>query len=347
MTIGATPRDTHHVDFDGGLLRGRSFLKELDFTPAEWRHLLHLAHRLKLERSIGMRRPRLTGANLALVLERASTRTRCAFEVAAHHQGAHVTHLGPEEPRVGHEESIADTARVLGRMYDGIGYCGSSQEAVETLAEYAGVPVWNGLTDAWHPTQSLCDVLTMREATHKPDRDIAFAYVGDARSNVANSLLVAGALLGMDVRMVAPEELWNPPAVVAAARDIAASTGARISHSAEPGIGVAGVDVVYTHAWVSLDEPASAREDRITLLAPYRVDLPMLELTGSPDVTFMHCLPALHDRECTVGEQLYAAHGLSALEVTDEVFESPHSIVFDQAENRMHAIEAVLVATLG
>jgi ornithine carbamoyltransferase len=329
------------------MLRGRSFLKELDFTVEEWRHLLDLSHRLKLERTIGMVRPHLNGKNLALIFEKASTRTRCAFEVAAHHQGAHLTYLDPEGSHFGHKESVKDTARVLGRMYDGIEYRGFSQATVELLARYAGVPVWNGLTDEWHPTQSLCDMLTMRDATHKPDREIAFAYCGDARNNVANSLLVAGAMLGMDVRMVAPESLWNPPAVVTAARQIAAATGARITHTADPAVGVRGVDVLYTDVWVSMGEPAAAWDDRITLLTPYQVNQGMLERTGNPEVKFMHCLPALHNRECAVGEELHAAHGLSALEVTEDVFESAHSIVFDQAENRMHTIEAVLVATLG
>ena len=328
-------------------LVGRSFLKEQDFTVPEWGYLLDLAQRLKLEHVIGMKRARLGGHNLALIFEKASTRTRCAFEVAAHHQGAEVTYLDPEGSHFGKKESIKDTARVLSRMYDGIEYRGSSQANVELLARYADVPVWNGLTDEWHPTQSLCDMFTMREATGKADHDISFAYCGDARNNVANSLLVAGAMLGMDVRMVAPEQLWNPPAVIAVARDIAAATEAQITHTADPAAGVAGVDVLYTDVWVSMGEPAATWKDRITLLTPYRVDARLLELTGNPDVKFMHCLPALHNRECSVGEQLHAEHGLSALEVTEDVFESPHSIVFDQAENRMHTIEAVLVATLG
>ncbi|RNM16290.1 ornithine carbamoyltransferase [Nocardioides pocheonensis] len=328
-------------------LVGRSFLKEQDFTVLEWSYLLDLAQRLKLEHVIGMKRARLTGANLALIFEKASTRTRCAFEVAAHHQGAHVTYLDPEGSHLGHKESIRDTARVLSRMYDGIEYRGFSHADVELLARHAHVPVWNGLTDAWHPTQSLCDMFTMREATGKADHDIAFAYVGDARNNVANSLLVAGAMLGMDVRMVAPPRLWNPRAVVAAARDIAADTGAQITHTADVAAGVAGVDIVYTDVWVSMGEPASTWAERIALLAPYQVNLELLARTGNPDVKFMHCLPALHNRECSLGEQLYAEHGRSALEVTEDVFESEHSIVFDQAENRMHTIEAVLVATLG
>jgi ornithine carbamoyltransferase len=293
-----------------------------------------------------MKRARLTGHNLALVFEEASTSTRCAFDVAAHHQGAHVTQLDVEHSHVGSTESVKDTARELSRMYDGIAYRGSHPTA-ELLARHADVPVWNALTDAWHPTQSLSDMFTMREATGKADHDISFAFCGNARSNVANSLLVAGAMLGMDVRMVAPEELWNPPAVLATARDIASGTGAQITHTTDPAAGVAGVDVVYTDVWLSLGEPASAWKDRIALLTPYRVDARLLELTGNPDVKFMHCLPALHNLECGLGDRLHAEHGMSGLEVTEEVFESGHSIVFDQAENRMHTIEAVLVATLG
>ena len=328
-------------------LVGRSFLKEQDFTVAEWGYLLDLAQRLKLEHVIGMKRARLNGANLALIFEKASTGTRCAFEVAAHHQGAHVTQLDLEHSHIGRTASIKDTARELSRMYDGIEYRGSSQATVELLARHADVPVWNGLTDTWHPTQSLGDMFTMREATGKDDHEISFAYCGDARTNVANSLLVAGAMRGMDVRMVAPEKLWNPPAVVATARDIAAQTGARITHTTDPAAGVAGVDIVCADSWVPLESPVPTWKDRIRLLEPYRIDARLLELTGNPDVKVMHRLPAVHNRECGVGEQLHAEHGLTALAVTEEVFESSHSIVFDQAENRMHTIEAVLVATLG
>lgn len=328
-------------------LVGRNFLKEQDLTVPEWGYLLDLAQRLKLEHVIGMKRARLNGANLALIFENASTRTRGAFEVAAHHQGAHVTHLDPQGSHFGTRESIKDTARVLSRMYDGLAYRGSSQATVELLARHAEVPVWNGLTGAWHPTQSLADMFTMREATSKADHEIAFAYCGDARNNVANSLLVAGAMMGMDVRIVGPEQLWNPAPVVAAARDIAADTGAQITHTSDVGAGVAGVDVVYTDVWVSLGEPASAWKDRIALLTPYQVNARLLEQTGNPEVKFMHCLPALHNRESSLGEQLHAEHGVSALEVTEDVFESAHSIVVDQAENQMHAVEAVLVATLG
>ncbi|HEX2894382.1 MAG TPA: ornithine carbamoyltransferase [Marmoricola sp.] len=328
-------------------LVGRSFLKEQDFTVLEWSYLLDLAQRLKLEHVIGMKRARLNGSNLALTFAKDFPCTRCAFEVAAHHQGAHVTYLDPEGSPLGRAESIKDTARVLSRMYDGIAYRGSSHADVELLARYADVPVWNALSDTWQPTQSLADMLTMREATGKADHDISFAYCGDARSSVANSLLVAGAMLGMDVRMVAPETLWNPSTVVSAARDIAADTGAQITHTADVAAGVAGVDIVYTDAWVPTGEPVSTWGSRIALLTPYQVNHQLLERTGNPDVKFMHCLPALHNRESTLGEELHAVHRLTALEVTEEVFESTHSVVFDQAENRMHTIEAVLVATLG
>ncbi len=328
-------------------LVGRSFLKELDHTPGEWRSLLALAARLKADKRSGTEQQHLAGKNIALIFEKASTRTRCAFEVAAHDQGAHVTYLDPAGSHLGHKESAADTARVLGRMYDAIEYRGFSQTTAETLATFAGVPVWNGLTDEWHPTQSLCDMLTMREHSSKPDSHIAFAFVGDARDNTANSLLVAGALLGMDVRMVAPDSLGNHEDVVKAARGIAESTGARITITSDIAAGTAGVDFIYTDVWVSMGEPPEAWAERIALLAPYQVSAAMLAATGNPHVKFMHCLPAFHDRGTEVGEELYQSTGLTALEVTDEVFESPASIVFDQAENRMHTIKAVMVATLG
>jgi ornithine carbamoyltransferase len=328
-------------------LRGRSFLKELDYTPDEWRHLLTLAAELKAHKRAGTEVQQLIGANIALIFEKASTRTRCAFEVAAHDQGAHVTYLDPSGSHIGHKESVADTARVLGRMYDGIEYRGFGQATAETLATFAGVPVWNGLTDEWHPTQSLCDLLTMREHAAKPDHEISFAFVGDARDNVANSLLVAGAMMGMDVRMVAPEVLGNPEDVVKAARGVAESTGAHITCTSDLAAGTAGVDFVYTDVWVSMGEPVEAWTERIALLTPYQVTADLLRRTGNPDVKFMHCLPAFHDRATEVGEDLFQKTGLSALEVTDEVFESSASIVFDQAENRMHTIKAVMVATLG
>ncbi|MET0997699.1 MAG: ornithine carbamoyltransferase [Marmoricola sp.] len=329
-------------------LKGRSFVKELDFTTEEWLSLLDLAQQLKLELYTQPDRPkRLAEANIAVIFEKASTRTRCAFEVAAHHQGAHVTYLDPSGSHMGHKESAKDSARVLGRMFEAIEYRGLSQATVETLASHAGVPVWNGLTDEWHPTQSLCDMLTMREHADKPDREIAFAYVGDAHNNVANSLLIAGAMMGMDVRMVAPTSLLNPPEVVEAARDIAARTGARITLTDDPAAGVDGIDFVYTDVWVSMGEAEETWKERINLLLPYQVNRMLLDKTGNPDVRFMHCLPAFHDRETEVGEQLFLSTGLAALEVTDDVFESDNSIVFDQAENRMHTIKAVMVATLG
>jgi ornithine carbamoyltransferase len=329
-------------------LMGRSFVKELDFTPQEWLSLLALAEHLKTELyTQPHREQRLSEANVAVIFEKASTRTRCAFEVAAHHQGAHVTYLDPSGSHMGHKESAKDSARVLGRMFDAIEYRGFSQATVESLAEHSGVPVWNGLTDEWHPTQSLCDMLTMREHIPKPAHESGFAYVGDAHNNVANSLLIAGAMMGMDVRMVSPQSLRNPPEVVEAARAIAAQTGARITHTDQPGSGVHGVDVVYTDVWVSMGEPEDTWLERIDLLLPYQVNQGLLDKTGNPDVKFMHCLPAFHDRETAVGEQLFQSTGLDALEVTDEVFESESSIVFDQAENRMHTIKAVMVATLG
>ncbi|UMG91877.1 ornithine carbamoyltransferase [Nocardioides sp. TF02-7] len=328
-------------------LRNRSFVKEVDFTPKEWKFLLDLAAELKLAKYAGSEQPRLERKNIALIFEKTSTRTRCAFEVAAFDQGARVTYLDPSGSQIGHKESMEDTARVLGRMYDGIEYRGSRQENVETLAACSGVPVWNGLTDEWHPTQMLCDMLTMREHARKPDEEIAFAYLGDARNNVGNSLLVAGAMMGMDVRIVAPRELWNDAGIVAQAREIAEETGARIRHTDNVAEGVAGVDFLYTDVWVSMGEPKERWRERIELLRDYQVDMDVVKATGNPKVRFMHCLPGFHDRHTTVGEELFQATGMDALEVTDEVFESRHSIVFDQAENRMHTIKAVLVATLG
>jgi len=326
-------------------LRGRSLTKELDLSPDEFSRLVELAAELKAAKREARETRALAGKNIALIFEKTSTRTRCAFEVAAFDQGAHVTCLDPSGSQIGHKESIKDTARVLGRYYDGIEYRGSRQENVETLAEYAGVPVWNGLTDAWHPTQSLCDVLTMRE--HAPaDRPIAFAYCGDARNNVGNSLLVTGAMMGMDVRMVGPRSLLNHPDVVESARAIAVGTGARITLTDDIDEGVSGVDFVYTDVWVSMGEPKEVWDSRIAALHPYQVSMALLKRTGNPDVRFLHCLPAFHDRGTVVGAEIYAKTGLESLEVTDEVFESTHSIVFDQAENRMHTIKALMVATL-
>jgi len=328
-------------------LHNRSFVKELDFTPHEWRFLLDLAAELKRAKYAGLERPRLTGKNIALIFEKTSTRTRCAFEVGAHDQGAHVTYLDPTGSQLGHKESIEDTARVLGRYYDGIEYRGFAQEAVETLAHYAGVPVWNGLTDEWHPTQTLCDMLTMREHCRKPDVDIAFAYCGNARSNMGNSLLVAGALMGMDVRIVAPKSMWCDDDVITTARDLADTTGARVTITEDVAEGVQGVDFLYTDVWVSMGEPKEEWDRRIPLLRDYQINLDLVESTGNPDTKVMHCLPAFHDRHTKVGQQIYEWTGLSELEVTHEVFNSHHSIVFDQAENRMHTIKAIMVATLG
>jgi len=328
-------------------LSNRSFLKELDFTPTEWRMLLGLAAELKAAKRAGTETPRLRGRNIALIFEKTSTRTRCAFEVAAHDQGAHVTFLDPGSSQLGHKESVEDTARVLGRFYDGLEYRGFAQEHVETLARYAGVPVWNGLSDEWHPTQTLCDMLTMREHTVKHDNEITFAYLGDARNNMGNSLLVTGAMLGMDVRMVAPTGRWNTDDVIKEARRLAEITGARVTHTEDVAEGVRGADFLYTDVWLSMGEPKDKWDERIALLRPYQVNQDVIRATGNRDVKFMHCLPAFHNRRTRVGEEIYEHTGLDALEVTDDVFESPRSIVFDQAENRMHTIKAVMVATLG
>ncbi|TYB70117.1 ornithine carbamoyltransferase [Nonomuraea sp. PA05] len=328
-------------------LRGRNFLKELDFTPAEWKQLLDLSASLKKAKYAGLERPGLAGKNIALIFEKTSTRTRCAFEVAAHDQGAHVTYLDPDGSQLGHKESVEDTARVLGRMFDAIEFRGFAQEHVETLGRLAGVPVWNGLTNEWHPTQTLCDMLTMREHSNKRDQEIAFAYLGDARNNVGNSLLVAGVMMGMDVRMVAPRSLWNHEDVIKQARFLAERTGARITHTDDVEEGVAGADFLYTDVWVSMGEPKEVWDERIALLRAYQVNDEMIRATRNPHVRFMHCLPAFHDRRTKVGAELYDKTGMAALEVTDEVFESHYSIVFDQAENRMHTIKAIMLATLG
>ena len=328
-------------------LRNRNFLKELDLTPQEWRHLLRLSADLKSAKYAGTEVARLRGREIALIFEKTSTRTRCAFEVAAHDQGAAVTYLGPGGSQIGHKESMKDTARVLGRMYDGIEYRGFGQDRVEVLGAHAGVPVWNGLTDEWHPTQSLCDVMTMTEHSAKPADQISFAYCGDARNNVGNSLLVAGAMTGMDVRIVAPRELWNSREVLDSSAVIAADTGASLTHTESVAEGVRGVDFVYTDVWVSMGEPEEVWDKRIALLRDYQVNADLIAATGNPDVRFMHCLPAFHDRDTTVGEQIFERTGMDALEVTDEVFESSRSIVFDQAENRLHTIKAIMVATLG
>lgn len=327
-------------------LKGRSFLRELDFTPEEWMALIALASQLKADKKAGRETQHLRGRNIALIFEKTSTRTRCSFEVGAADQGAHTTYLDPSGSQIGHKESVADTARVLGRMFDGIEYRGDSQEKVNQLAELSGVPVWNGLTDDWHPTQMLCDCLTMIEHAGKPAGEISYAYVGDARFNMGRSLLVAGAMIGADVRIVAPKALWPDEECVAQARQVAERTGARVTLTESVADGVAGVDFVHTDIWVSMGEPKSVWDERIALLKPYQVNAQLMELAG-PQARFMHCLPSYHNRETKTGEEIFQATGMDGLEVTEEVFESPASIVFDQAENRMHTIKAVMVATLG
>jgi ornithine carbamoyltransferase len=328
-------------------LQGRSLLKETDLSAAEFGYLIDLADQLRRDKRLGQQGRRLAGRNIALIFEKTSTRTRCAFEVAAYDEGGHVTYLGPEGSQLGHKESVKDTARVLGRMFDGIEYRGAAQQSVETLAAFAGVPVWNGLTDDWHPTQMLADMLTMRDHTSKPLPEVAYCYIGDSRNNTANSLLVTGALLGLDVRVCAPEPLQPAPGVQGIAEGLAAGSGARTLVTDDLAAAVSGVDYLYTDVWVSMGEPASEWDERIDLLLPYQVNSALMAATGNPQTKFMHCLPALHNRETGIGQQLYDKRGLDALEVTEEVFESPASIVFDQAENRLHTIKALMVATIG
>ncbi|MEV6113316.1 ornithine carbamoyltransferase [Streptomyces sp. NPDC052109] len=327
-------------------LAGRHFLKELDFTQEEFRGLVELAAELKAAKKAGTETQYLRGRNIALIFEKTSTRTRCAFEVAAADQGAHTTYLDPSGSQIGHKESVKDTARVLGRMFDAIEYRGHGQGVVEELAAYAGVPVYNGLTDEWHPTQMLADVLTITEHTDRPLDEIAFAYLGDARYNMGNSYLVTGALLGMDIRIVAPRVLWPDETIVEVARRLAAASGGRVTLTDDVKEGVRGTDFLATDVWVSMGEPKEVWDERIALLGPYAVTMDVLRATGNPDVRFLHCLPAFHDLGTAVGREIHERHGLTELEVTDEVFESEHSVVFDEAENRMHTIKAVLVATL-
>ncbi|MFF5497042.1 ornithine carbamoyltransferase [Streptomyces aquilus] len=329
-------------------LAGRHFLKELDFTAEEFLGLVELAAELKAAKKAGTETRYLQGRNIALIFEKTSTRTRCAFEVAAADQGASTTYLDPSGSQIGHKESVRDTARVLGRMYDGIEYRGDSQQKVEELAAYAGVPVYNGLTDDWHPTQMLADVLTMTEHSDKDlvNDGFVFAYLGDARFNMGNSYLITGALLGLDVRIVAPKSYWPDQDVVERARQLAVDSGAAITLTESVEEGVRGADFVATDVWVSMGEPKEVWDDRIAALKPYAVTMDVLRATGNPDVKFLHCLPAFHDLGTKVGQEIYDAHGLDSLEVTDEVFESAHSVVFDEAENRLHTIKAVLVATL-
>lgn len=328
-------------------LRNRNFLKLLDFTPKEIKFLLELSADLKKAKYAGTEQKTLDGKNIALIFEKASTRTRCAFETAAYDQGAKVTYLGPTGSQIGKKESMKDTARVLGRMYDGIEYRGFGQPIVEELGKYAGVPVWNGLTDEYHPTQILADFLTMMEHSDKPLHQVSFAYAGDARNNMGNSLMVGAAKMGMDFRAVAPKQMWPDEDLVKECREIAKETGAKIILTESVDEGVKGVDFVYTDVWVSMGEADEVWKDRIAMMIPYQVNSDMMKKTGNPNAKFLHCLPAFHNRETIVGEEIYQKFGIEAMEVSDDVFESPASVVFDEAENRLHTIKAVMVATLG
>ncbi|MFA0552023.1 ornithine carbamoyltransferase [Vibrio lentus] len=329
-------------------LRNRNFLKLLDFTPKEIQFLLDLSADLKKAKYAGTEQKKLNGKNIALIFEKASTRTRCAFEVAAFDQGAQVSYLGPSGSQIGQKESMKDTARVLGRMYDGIEYRGFGQSIVEDLGAYAGVPVWNGLTDEFHPTQILADFLTMIEhGRGKHLHQISFAYLGDARNNMGNSLLVGAAKMGMDIRLVAPKAFWPEEKLVEECQAIAQTTGAKITLTEDIAEGVKGCDFLYTDVWVSMGEAPEAWDERVAVMTPYQVNMDVIKLTGNPQVKFMHCLPAFHNNETVIGQQVADKYGMNGLEVTDEVFESDYSIVFDEAENRMHTIKAVMVATLG
>ena len=328
-------------------LRNRNFVKLLDFTPKEIKYLLDLSADLKKAKYAGTEQQKLKNKNIALIFEKSSTRTRCAFEVAAHDQGANVTYLGPSGSQIGKKESMKDTARVLGRMYDGIEYRGFGQTIVEELAEFAGVPVWNGLTNEFHPTQILADFLTMMEYSDKPLHQVSFAYLGDARNNMGNSLMVGAAKMGMDFRAVAPKSVWPDEELVKTCNEIAKETGAKITLTESVDEGVKGVDFLYTDVWVSMGEPDEVWKERIELLMPYQVNKEMVEKTGNPRVKFLHCLPSFHNRNTIIGEEIYQKYGIEAMEVTDDVFESENSVVFDEAENRLHTIKAVMVATLG
>ena len=329
-------------------LRNRNFLKLLDFTPKEIQFLLDLSADLKKAKYAGTEQKKLTGKNIALIFEKASTRTRCAFEVAAFDQGAQVSYLGPSGSQIGTKESMKDTARVLGRMYDGIEYRGFGQSIVEDLGAYAGVPVWNGLTDEFHPTQILADFLTMLEhGRGKLLHQISFTYLGDARNNMGNSLLVGAAKMGMDIRLVAPKAFWPEEQLVEECQAIAQSTGAKITLTEDVAEGVKGCDFLYTDVWVSMGEAPEVWDERVAVMRPYQVNMDVIKLTGNPQVKFMHCLPAFHNNETVIGQQVADKYGMNGLEVTDEVFESDYSIVFDEAENRMHTIKSVMVATLG
>ena len=329
-------------------LRNRSLVKELDFTPDELRFLLKLSADLKAAKYGGYEQPRLKGKNIALIFEKASTRTRCAFEVACHDQGANVTYLDPAGSQIGHKESFKDTARVLGRMFDALEYRGASQTGVETLAKYAGVPVFNGLTDEYHPTQMLADVMTMREHSDKPVAQISYAFLGDTRNNMGHSLMIVGCLMGMDVRICGPKKLWPADEFVTIARDLEKKYGAKLTITDDPKKAVKDVDFIHTDVWVSMGEPKEVWKERIKLLMPYQVNTKLMKAAGNPQVKFMHCLPAFHDTETTLGKQIAETYGISdGLEVTDEVFESEWNVAFEQAENRLHTIKAILVATLG
>ena len=328
-------------------LRNRNFLKLLDFTPKEMQFLLDLSLDLKKAKYAGTEQQKLTGKNIALIFEKASTRTRCAFEAAAFDQGACVTYLGPTGSQIGKKETMKDTARVLGRMYDGIEYRGFGQDIVEELGEYANVPVWNGLTNEYHPTQVLADFLTMMEHSDKSLNQVTFAYLGDARNNMGNSLLVGAAKMGMDFRSIAPKSVQPGSKLVAEAKKIAKETGAKIAVTDDLKKGLKGCDFLYTDVWVSMGEPEKVWKERITLLKPYQVNKQAMKMTGNPHAKFMHCLPAFHNRDTEIGEDVHQNFGLDAMEVTEDVFESDASIVFDEAENRLHTIKAVMVATLG
>jgi ornithine carbamoyltransferase len=327
-------------------LRGKHLLKLADFSPEEITYLIELAAELKAAKKEGREEQKLVGKEIALIFEKDSTRTRCAFEVAAYDQGAHVTFIGPSGSHMGHKETVKDTARVLGRMYDAIEYRGFGQDVAEELAEWGGVPIYNGLTDEWHPTQMLADFLTFREHLDKPLNEVVFCYLGDARFNMADSYLIAGAKLGMDVRIASPKSLWPREEIVELARSIASGTGAQITITDDVDEAVRGADFLLTDVWVSMGEPDEVWAERIDLLKPYQVNAETMAKTGNPDVKFMHCLPAFHNTETQVGKEIFEKFGMEALEVTEEVFESPASLVFDEAENRLHTIKAVMVATL-
>lgn len=328
-------------------LRNRNFLKLLDFTPKEIKFMLDLAMDLKKAKYAGTEQQKLKGKNIALIFEKSSTRTRCAFETAVYDQGGNVTYLGPSGSQIGTKETMKDTARVLGRMYDGIEYRGFGQDIVEELGAFAGVPVWNGLTNEFHPTQILADFLTMMEHSDKPLHQVSFAYLGDARNNMGNSLMIGAAKMGMDFRSVAPKAVQPSDELVAQAREIAKETGATITITDSVAEGVKGCDFLYTDVWVSMGEAAEVWKERIELLKPYQINKAAMDATGNPNAKFMHCLPAFHNRDTKVGEDIYQKFGIDAMEVTEEVFESSASIVFDEAENRLHTIKAVMVATLG